>query len=50
MQTLPEDKIENLKKFNRIKKLAPKTHKIEKVAGGSLKGLWAQLNKKKNNA
>ncbi len=39
----PEDFREKIKKPNRLKKLAPKTHKIVSESGRSLKNLWQKI-------
>jgi hypothetical protein len=43
MIKLPEQDFDELKKRNRIKRLAPKAHKIAHESGRSTKTLWANI-------
>jgi len=42
----PEEFEEDLKKKNRIQRLEPKIHKIERVEGRGLKELWRKIIEK----
>lgn len=49
MILLPEEEILAIKKRNRLRKLAPKTHKIEHESGRSTKALWRRIITKRRN-